>query len=593
MTNVVTIEQLRAALVPPGHVSEEDFARVVMKAQKRNVPVEYVLVEDDLVSDENLGRLIAETIGIRFANLTYEKVDRSVFFAMPEMVARVAHAAAINMTPGGVRVAMLYPTDIETLHLFEKRYGTSVIPHYATARALERTFSLYSGDLQKTFDELLARLRDINLTRIERDRMTVEMVDVLLHYGYQNNASDIHIEPFTNDLRVRFRIDGIMHDVLTIPKNSHELILTRLKILAKMRTDEHRAAQDGKFRFFVRDSTAFEGRNLIASGHVAARAKTALRKSSADIVDVRVSIVPITEGENVVMRLLSAKGREYGLSTIGLSPQDSARIQRAIKKPHGMILAVGPTGSGKTTSMYAVLKLLNTREVHIASIEDPVEYAVEGVSQIQVNPQTNLTFAKGLRAIVRQDPDIIFVGEIRDEETAGIAVNSAMTGHLVLSTLHTNDAATTLPRLLDMDIEPFLIASTINVIVAQRLVRKICAGCRESVVLNDEEKLALQYEPEIKKLFIKLGQKNIDTLLVYKGKGCKACNDTGYVGRIGIFEIMEADEEIKRLIITRASSGEIEETAKKAGMSTMMEDGLRKVFEGITTLEEILRVTKA
>ena len=587
----VSNEQLKSALVSPGHISEDDFTRAVVKAHDTGVPLDDVLVDDDLISDQNLGKLIAELNNFHFRDLTYEKIDRLVFFRIPEMVARSHNVAAINETKEGVRVGMLNPNDMEMRHVIEKRLGAKVIPYYVTRRGLDSVFSFYTVDLQNTFDKILKKLKNPTLTRSKRNRATIEMVDILMVYGYQNKASDIHIEPFSKQLKVRFRIDGIMYDVLTIPKNVYDLILTRLKILAKMRTDEHRAAQDGKFRFFIKDITTFEGSDVLVSNRLKNQ-DTKLLGNIQQIVDVRVSIVPITEGENVVMRLLSSKGRQFGLSTLGLLEHDFEKIRRSIKKPHGMILAVGPTGSGKTTSMYAILKILNTREVHIASIEDPVEYDVEGISQIQVNLQTNLTFAKGLRAIVRQDPDIIFVGEIRDEETAGIAVNSAMTGHMVLSTLHTNDAATTLPRLLDMEVEPFLIASTINVIVAQRLLRKICIQCRESISLTDKEKSILQYEPKVKKLFAKLGHKSMDKLLVYRGAGCRACGDTGYVGRIGVFEILEMDEHIKKMILRRASSDEIAKQAIKNGMSTLLEDGLRKVLNGVTTLEEVLRVTK-
>lgn len=295
----------------------------------------------------------------------------------------------------------------------------------------------------------------------------------------------------------------------------------------------------------------------------------------------------------MVMRLLSAMGRQFDLSDLGLLPHDLKKVQRAIGRPHGMILVTGPTGSGKTTTLYAVLKIINTKDVHISTIEDPVEYDIPGVSQIQVNPKTDLTFAKGLRAIVRQDPDIIMVGEIRDKETAGIAVNSALTGHLVLSTLHTNDAATTLPRLLDMKVEPFLVASTVNVAIAQRLVRKICEKCRVSYALTKQEKALLSQEPAVIDSLKRLGHKNLDNITFFKGNGCKVCNKTGYKGRIGIFEVLEMRENIKELILRRAPSNEISKMAiSKNGMTSMLYDGMEKVFTGITTIEEVLRVAR-
>ncbi len=385
---------------------------------------------------------------------------------------------------------------------------------------------------------------------------------MLLQYGYENKASDIHIEPYEDKILVRFRVDGVLHDVLSIDKKMHDLILTRIKILSRMRTDEHRSAQDGKIR----------------------------HRMGKEKVDIRVSIIPITEGEKVVMRLLSSKNRQFNLIDLGFSDSDFKKVKKAVKNPHGMILATGPTGSGKTTTLYAILKILNKRTVNIATIEDPVEYDMEGVNQIQVNEKTDLTFAKGLRSIVRQDPDIIMVGEIRDEETAGIAVNSALTGHLVLSTLHTNDAATTLPRLLDMDIEPFLVASTVNIIVAQRLVRKICQTCRGSYTLTLKELKLIEGIKEIKEAYKDKGYKNVKKLNFYKGAGCKVCGNTGYHGRIGIYEVLEMNEDIKDSILRRASSDEITKLAKKNGMKTMLEEGVEKILNGETTIEEVFRV---
>ncbi len=395
------------------------------------------------------------------------------------------------------------------------------------------------------------------------------IVDLLLKYGNQNKASDIHLEPYANKVVVRFRIDGVMHKVLELPKDLHEIILARIKVLAKIRTDEHRAAQDGKLRFSAED----------------------------EVVDVRVSIVPIIEGENAVMRLLSAKNRRFSLADLGFSAQNLKKVERAIKKPHGMILVTGPTGSGKSTTLYAIMKILNKPSIHISTIEDPVEYDIEGISQIQVNEKTNLTFAKGLRAIVRQDPDIIMVGEIRDTETAGIAVNSALTGHLVLSTLHTNDAASTLPRLIDMKVEPFLTASTVNVIVAQRLIRKICEKCRVSYEINMktpeqenmiiEKNIVEELPEEIKKKFF-----NKDKIILYRGTGCKVCGQTGYTSRVGIFEVLEMSAEIRDLVNKKSDSDEILKKSKEQDMKTMLEDGLEKVLNGVTTLEEVARVTK-
>jgi len=553
-------EKLKELLVAPGFLDAETFQKTVAEAHESKKEIEDVLLEKNLIKDEELGQLVAESYGIPFANIREEKIDEKYLSLIPEIVARTHGVIPYARAENGVKVGMRDPSNIDIVHLLEKRIGEPLVLYYITKRGFSEALSQYRAGLRQEFEAILQKLKDPLLTRDARDQVTVQIVDMLLRYGYESKASDIHVEPHQKTVVVRFRIDGVMHDVLEIQGGLLELILTRIKILARMRTDEHRAAQDGRLEF----------------------------EADGEKVDVRVSIVPVTGGENIVMRLLAAKSRQYGLRDLGLDDADYERVMRSVKNPHGMILVTGPTGSGKTTTIYGMLTVLNTREVHIATIEDPVEYDIEGVSQIQVNPRTNLTFAKGLRAIVRQDPDIIMVGEIRDEETAGIAVNSAMTGHLVLSTLHANDAATTLPRLLDMGIEPFLVASTVNVVIAQRLVRKICSKCRESHEITPEESSYLEAD-ELKHLF----KDRLSGLRLYRGQGCKACGDTGYSGRIGIFEVLEMQEDIKKLISARASSDDIMKVARERGMSTMFEDGVRKVLNGITTLEEILRATKA
>ncbi len=386
----------------------------------------------------------------------------------------------------------------------------------------------------------------------------IKLVDNLIENAAEMRASDVHIDPEEKDIRVRFRIDGVLHDSFILPKELHSEVITRIKILSSMRTDEHQAAQDGRFKFFLKHD-----------GH--------------DIkIDVRVSVAPTYYGENCVMRLLGEGNTAFTLVSLGFSEENMNRVHKAIKKPYGMILATGPTGSGKTTTLYSILKELNTKDVSIITIEDPVEYSMEGLDQIQVNPRTGLTFADGLRFILRQDPNIIMVGEIRDNETAGIAVNAAMTGHLVLSTLHTNDAATTLPRLLDMKVEPFLISSTLNVAIGQRLVRMICADCKVEKRMSPAEIQALTAIIPVEMLKGKTD--------FYSGVGCKKCNGSGYKSRIGIHEVLENTEVIRDLIMKRASASEIRTAAQKQGMKTMLEDGIEKALKGTTTIEEVLRV---
>ena len=559
----ITADKLRQLLVSPGYIAEADFDLALKEAQDKKRDLQEVLVGKDLIKDEQLGEIVARAFGWSFINLRQEKIDDNVVRLVPELVASTNQAAAIGRVPEGVRLVMVNPDDLDTRHLVEKRLGEKVIPYYVTSRDFENAMDRYRPSLRDAFAEIARQAQDSSLLRERHDQFVVETVDMLLNYAYQNKASDIHLEPYVTEAMCRFRIDGIMHDVLRLPRDLFELVLTRIKILARLPTDEHRAAQDGRFQF--------------AAGEEA--------------VDVRVSIVPVSHGENIVMRVLSSSSRQFSLSDLGLADNDLLKVSQASKKPHGMMLVTGPTGSGKTTTVYAVLKILNTRGVNIATIEDPVEYDIEGISQIQVNPKTNLTFAKGLRAIVRQDPDIIMVGEIRDEETASIAVNSAMTGHLVLSTLHANDAATTLPRLLDMGIEPFLLASTVNIIVAQRLVRRICGACRSSYVITDEEKKLIDSELALKE-YMKKEIKNFSAWRLYRGSGCKVCGQTGYRGRVGIFEVLEMSEYIRPLIMERANSESIVAMARRHGMATMLEDGVSKVIGGVTTLSEVIRVTR-
>jgi len=386
-------------------------------------------------------------------------------------------------------------------------------------------------------------------------RSVIKIVDSLINQAFASRASDIHLDPEEEHLRVRFRVDGVLHDVFSFPKEIHSEVLTRIKVLSGLRTDEHNAAQDGRMRVSVAD---------------------------AEFVDVRVSIAPTYYGENCVMRLLINRADDFTLRDLGWSEHNLEIIGRAIRKPYGLLLATGPTGSGKTTTLYMILKELNRPEVSIITIEDPIEYSLGGIDQIQVNTKTGLTFATGLRSILRQDPNIVMVGEIRDGETANIAVNSAMTGHLVLSTLHTNDAPTTLPRLLDLGVEPFLIASTLNIAIGQRLVRMICEDCKVKRTLTDAEIEALRqsFSAELIK----------DHKVFYKGEGCARCGNTGYRSRIGIHEVLEVDEKLRELIMRRANADEIRRVAIEGGMITMTEDGFNKALAGKTTLEEVLRV---
>lgn len=527
----------------------------------RNAPLADILFDQDLISDENLGRTIAEMSGFPLVRLRDIAIPKDVLTTIPQVVAKAQKMIAFKKDQKGLHIAMADPQNLQMRNFLEKKVGLPVHAYITTTRDINDAMRLYAKDISTTFSELIEENAKKVSGRVakETDLPIIKIVDTVLSYAYQNKASDIHIEPLKKELLIRFRIDGILHDIIALPLTFCQPITTRIKVLADLRTDEHQAAQDGKLQF----------------------------NAEEEEVDIRVSFVPTITGEKIVMRLLSERSRQFSLADLGFSENDLLKVKKAYEKPYGMLLSTGPTGSGKTTTIYAILKLLNKRDVNIMTIEDPVEYEISGVNHIQVNPKSNLTFAEGLRSIVRQDPNIILVGEIRDAETADIAINSAMTGHLVLSTLHTNDAATTLPRLLDMGIEPFLVASTINVIIAQRLVRKIHSRCRVSELVNVHE-FTKQLEPKtVKSIF---GQSK--SVRLYRGKGCALDHQTGYDGRVGIFEVLVINDEIREAIQKRQDATTIRNLAIKAGMTTMLEDGLEKVKQGITTIDEIVRVTK-
>ncbi len=390
----------------------------------------------------------------------------------------------------------------------------------------------------------------------EQEISIINLVDSMMEYSFLARASDIHLEPFEDSLMARLRIDGILHDVFKFPRGIHSGVITRIKVLGGMRTDEHQAAQDGRFRIAI----ANPPRQF----------------------DVRVSIIPTYFGENAVLRLLAEQTQISKMDDLALTEIDKNKIRKAIQRPHGMILATGPTGSGKTTTLYTILKEVNTREVSVITIEDPIEYSLEGIDQIQVNQRTGLTFAAGLRSILRQDPNVIMVGEIRDQETASIAVNAALTGHKLLSTLHTNDSATTLPRLLDMGVEPFLVASTVNIALGQRLVRMICPHCKTKKRITDAE---FEHLKEILPVDIMDNHRDF-----YYGKGCEECGNSGYFSRMGLYEVLEVNDFVREAIMRRADAGEVKKIAVKNGMVPLLEDGFNKALAGYTTIEEILRV---
>ena len=556
---LLTDDQLKQLILNVKILDQKKLDEVVLYAKNSDIPLTDALIEKDVVTDENLGILIADAVKIPFIVLGKISIPEEAFRIIPERLARKYKAIPFARDKEGIKVAMADPANKLIQEMIARKTGQKVFPYHVTERDIYNKLWLYRKDLQKTFDVLVSEQVHTAAKSTSIEIPIAKIVELIIQYGYQDRASDIHIEPEEKDTLVRFRVDGILHDVLYLPKILHEQISTRIKVLSSLRTDEHQAPQDGKLRIALDEED----------------------------LDIRVSILPVIYGEKIVMRLLASHFRQFSLADLGMTQADLDKVTNSFKKSFGMILSTGPTGSGKSTSIYSILKIINTREKNITTIEDPVEYRLKGINQIQTNAKAELTFASGLRSILRQDPNVILVGEIRDSETAGIAVNAALTGHLVLSTLHTNDAAGALPRLTDMKVEPFLVASTVNCIVAQRLVRKICEMCKSSMDVTTDQLLQNLPAEMIKKHF---GTKR--DVRIYKGKGCEVCHFTGYSGRLGIFEVLEVDNNIKKLITEHNDSDVLLKQAVADGMTTMLDDGLVKVIKGDTTIEEVLRVTK-
>lgn len=561
---LVSEDKLKELLVEPGHVKESDFDMTQKEATGKDITLQRLLVEKGLVRDENLGRIIADELDYDYIDLkkaNIAEITTEMLDYIPEVVAFSQKAIVFEEDEDGLKVATSKPDNYPFFKLLEKKTGKDINIYYATSFDMEQALKKYKGDLMAEMKRLI---KELEKSKTGGEENVVELVNLIMEYAHSNLASDIHIEPLSEFSIIRFRIDGILHKVAEYPKKLHDRIVSRIKIMSKLRTDEKAAAQDGRFSY-----------DMAGGG-----------------VDVRVSIMPTTEGENVVMRLLMQRGRRFSIDELGLLDSDMKKLRAAANKPYGMIIVVGPTGSGKTTTLYSVLQMLAEPQVNIMTIEDPTEYNIEGIQQTQVNPAKDITFPTGLRSIVRQDPDIIMVGEIRDEETVDMALNSAMTGHLVLSTMHANDAATTFPRFLEMNAEPFLVASSVNVAIAQRLVRQVCGECRESYFLSDEEVETIKEEGIADTITEIAGEEKLEDVRFYKGAGCKYCNNTGYSGRTAIFEVLEITEEIRNLIVQKESSDIIRRKAMDQGMSTMVHDGITKALMGTTTLEEIRRAAK-
>ncbi len=561
----ITSEELKKSLLTSGFIDEKQFNSAASEAADTDRDITNVLIEHGDISEEYLAEILADYFGAEFISLKKIKIDEKAAKLVPETFAKTKRVILFSVADGVAKLAMEDPGDISAIDYVAKITGLKVTPFISTFSEIREALVVYKQSIAADFNEIIKEnvkksSAGLDEVQMAQDLPVINILNTIIDYAIVERASDIHLERLPKDLVVRFRVDGVLHDMIMLPTNIHPALVARIKILANLRIDEHRLPQDGRFRY--------ESDNR----------ETALR----------ISIIPAFYGEKVVIRLLDEQERFLTLEELGFSQRELKIIQEAIREPHGMILSTGPTGSGKTTTLYTILHILNRPEVNISTIEDPIEYDVKRVNQIQVNPKIGLTFADGLRSLLRQDPDILMVGEIRDKETAEMAIHSALTGHLLLSTLHTNDAATAIPRLLDIGVEPFLLASTLNIVIAQRLVRRICNNCVSSLKQTEEQKKKLA--EIVKGLEIK-SKVTIPTQLYY-GKGCPNCGGSGYRGRIGLFEILKCTAEIQALITRRASADQIKEEAIKQKMTTLMEDGFRKVEGGQTTIEEVLRVTR-
>lgn len=558
MSSNILPETLGDILTKSGFITTEDFLSAKKAALELNQSITDVLVFRGLISEDALGKLIAEHFGVSFVSLKIRVIPLEVLELIPEQAALQYHAIPFAVKDGNIHVGMENPQDIETLEFIKRKTNLNVVPYYITSEDFSKAVGQYKRNIKRIFQDIIQENIDkttINddVEKVATEVPVIKILDTILEYATAEGASDIHLNILEKDLLIRFRVDGILKDIALLPKTIHPALVARIKIVASLKIDEHRIPQDGRFKFKVHE------------GHVS----------------LRVSIVPSFFGENVVMRLLAESTRPSSLEELGFSNEDIPKIRHNIGKSNGMILVTGPTGSGKTTTLYSILNILNTPQVNLCTIEDPIEYSMRRVNQTQVNNQAGLTFAKGLRSLLRHDPDVIMIGEIRDNETAEIAIHSALTGHLVLSTLHTNSAAGAIPRFLDMGAQGFLVASTINIVVAQRLVRRICTNCIHRVEPNQEMKILI---------IEKLG-KQVNIADFFTGKGCSECDGSGYKGRVGIYEIIEISKEIRDLIVKNVPVEDIESLAVNQGMTTLMSDGLNKVSAGITTIEEIIRVT--
>lgn len=562
-------DKLKELLIRDGIVVADVFDAAAKEARRMGANVADILIARNVITSQYLLDLLGQFFAVERVTLAGRALDGQVVQTVPEDVAREKRIIVFGRAENGsFDVGMENPIDLETIEYLKRFLKESVNVYLVSAEDLQYGFTFYGRRSADSFkkiieDNIAASMRSVSqgANKAAEEVPIVAMVDTIISYAISGRASDIHIEALEKEVLIRYRVDGILHEITRIPREVHQAIVARIKLLAALKLDEHIKPQDGRFRY----------------------------TTGGDRIDIRVGVMPTSYGEKIVMRLLAATERPQSLEELGMLEDHVATVRENSKKTYGMMLVTGPTGSGKTTTLYSVMSILNRPDVNIVTIEDPIEYDMKYINQTQVNSIAGITFATGLREIVRQDPNIVMVGEIRDGETADIAVQAALTGHLVLSTLHTNDAPTAIPRLFDLKVPPFLAAAVLNMVLAQRLVRRICLGCITS------------YKPDeaLKKvIYEQLAQLSIDQsvplpTLFYKGVGCSTCNHTGYKGRLGIFEALDVSEDIRSIIAASDFTLDaLHAQAKKEGMRTMFEDGLKKVERGMTTIEEVMRVIR-
>ena len=584
-----TIEKI---LKQGGILTESQLADLKTTAERSKRTLQETIIEDKVLEERELAKLVGDYIGTPFVEIEPKDIPDEVLKRIPEHIARQYNVVLFAVDEDGApMLAMEDPDDVQALNFIQKEIGYNLRVFLATKSNILDCLENYRGDVNDELDEVIAIQRDdsdaenAKEEEFAEDSPIAQTVNLLLEYAIKSHASDIHIEPREEFVQVRYRIDGVLREVNKLPHNVLGALVSRIKILSNLKIDERRVPQDGRFKI----------------------------KVSGKQYALRVSTLPIADGEKIVMRVLDESNQAISLEKLGYWGLSLATIKNAMAQPNGMILVTGPTGSGKSTSLFSVLSELNTPDVNISTIEDPVEYKIPGVNQTQTNAKAGMTFASGLRALLRQDPNIIMVGEIRDGETANLGVQAALTGHLVFSTLHTNNAATCLPRLLDMDIEPFLIASTVKAVIGQRLVRRLCQSCRQAYTPSQEElnyitqmfNITPELMPHLHELEEQAASESIggdtpmgttDTTIVQLWKpspeGCDECGHNGFKGRVGIYEVLGISVAIQKMITANATSNDIQEQAISEGMITMQMDGLIKSFRGVTTIEEILRATR-